>query len=156
MDIMTNRLRDTVSREMKDSRMQISIASKWGSMCLLQQVFKSCGKQSSTASRVSIPERGGQKLLNTCSFLSKVQSHRLFMPYLLSPSCPSLSLTLRFSSSLTVNSLSATLPLSQPFLHSDVTEKFLFQFVLADACPRLQHQVYICLFANGLCHWITL
>ena len=54
IEMMTSRLRAAVSRELNESRMEISVVSKWGRIVFLQELLRSCGKQSSVSSKVSI------------------------------------------------------------------------------------------------------
>ena len=54
IEMMTSRLRATVSRELNESRMEISVVSKWGRIVFLQELLRSCGKQRSVSSQVSI------------------------------------------------------------------------------------------------------
>ena len=50
MEMITSRLRITVSTEIQDTIMSVNMTSKWGRCNLLQEVLTSCGKQSSVSS----------------------------------------------------------------------------------------------------------
>ena len=90
MEMMTSRLRATVRRELKklNNRMQIMV-SKWGRIGFLQDLFRSCGKQSSVSSKVSIIRNR-----RTCWALAPFRPKLSVIQFItILPAQPSLSLT---------------------------------------------------------------